>query len=282
MTDSIDFSEVVQFWGESDLEVQNGTEKIELRIDDCIFYSFTSSVDTTNLQIGKKYFGGVNPCGDFGVLFDSLEDVVSCAVNNLHANIDIDATLLIAKALKDNKKETAKLAELERQQKVYDLLDTISNLHPEKSKSILKELFSIARAKDFKETFVHTISGTINVCSYDGATLTIFKQNGEISVKSLPYRIFVERFGAKFANYTSFLKGSISYEYFESETGFALTSSECFETWKNQVIENYAKKASKNYDSNLSTIYKRKMEIVALVGVNKVIGKPNAKKVSKK
>jgi hypothetical protein len=190
--------------------------------------------------------------------------------------------LTLAKQIKESAKVDAQNKELERQQKVYDLLDTISNLHPEQSKSILKELFSICKAKDFKETFVHTISGTINVCSYDGATLTIFKQNGEISLKSLPYRVFVERFGVSFVNYPSFLKGAISYEYFESETNFNLTSSECFEVWRNQVIENYAKRASGNYDSNLSTIYKRKLEIVALIGVNKTIGKPTAKKVSKK
>jgi len=190
--------------------------------------------------------------------------------------------LALAKQVKAQQKALANLKDIERQKRVYDLLDTINDLHPEKSDSIFKELFKIARAKDFKETFVHEIAGTLNVCSYDGATLTTFKQNGEISVKSLPYRIFVESFGANFANYPKFLKGAISYEYFESETGFALTSSECFETWKNQVIENYAKKASGNYDNNLSTIYKRKLEITALVTANKIIGKPTAKKVSKK
>jgi hypothetical protein len=190
--------------------------------------------------------------------------------------------LVLAKQVKMQQKALANLKELERQKRVIDLLDTIADLHPQKSDSIYKELFSICKAKDFRETFVHTISGTINVCRYDGSVLTTFKQNGEISVKSLPYRIFVESYGANFVNYPKFSKGAISYEYFESETGFALTSSECFETWKNQVIENYAKKASKNYDSNLSTIYKRKLEIAALMGVNKVIGKPSAKKVSKK
>lgn len=190
--------------------------------------------------------------------------------------------LTLAKGIKEAAKLEAQTKELERQRRVIDLLDTIADLHPQKSDSIYKELFSICKAKDFKECFVHTIAGTLNVCSYDGSVLTTFKQNGEISVKSLPYRVFVESYGANFANYPKFLKGSISYEYFESETGFALTSSECFETWRNQVIENYAKRASSNYDSNLSTIYKRRLEIVALTTANKVIGKPTTKKASKK
>lgn len=190
--------------------------------------------------------------------------------------------LALAKQIKLQQKALANLKELERQKKVINLLDTINDLHPEKSNSIFKELFSICKAKDFKETFVHTIAGTINVCSYDGVNLTTFKQNGEISVKSLPYRVFVESYGANFSNYPKFAKGTISNNYFESETGFALTSSECFETWKNQVIENYAKRASGNYDSNLSTIYKRKLEIIALTTANKVIGKPTTKKASKK
>lgn len=196
--------------------------------------------------------------------------------------IEANEILELANKIKAEQKETANLKELERQKKVIDLLDTINDLHPEKSNSIFKELFSIARAKDFKETFVYMIGGTINVCSYDSTTLTTFKQNGEISVKSLPYRIFVERFGANFANYPSFVKGSISYEYFESETGYALTSSECFEVWKNACIEKYMSKASGNYESNLSTIYKRKLEVIALTAKNKTLAKPYAKKVSKK
>lgn len=194
--------------------------------------------------------------------------------------IEQSEILELAKTIKLEQKETAKGLELERQQKVIDLLDTISSLHPEKSNSIFKELFSLARAKDFKQNFVYTIANTINVCSYDGSKLVTFKQNGEISVKTLPYRIFVERFGADFSNY--FVKGVVSYDFREIETGYDLTSSECFEVWKNEAISKYTLRASGNYDSNLSTIYKRRLEIVGLEIANKKIGKPTFKKAVKK
>lgn len=196
--------------------------------------------------------------------------------------LEIESTeiLTLAKQVKAQQKALANLKELERARKVVDLLDAISSLHPEKSNSIFKELFSLARAKDFKQNFVYTISGTINVCSYDGAKLVTFKQNGEISVKTLPYRVFVERFGADFSNY--FVKGVVSYDFREIETGYDLTSSECFEVWKSEAIAKYTLRASGNYDSNLSTIYKRKLEISGLEIANKKIGKPTFKKAVKK
>lgn len=193
--------------------------------------------------------------------------------------LDKEFILNSAKEIKNEQKEIAKLKELERQQKVIDLLDTIAELHPEKSNSIFKELFKIAKAKDFKETFVYLIAGTVNVCSYDGKELVTFKQNGEISVNNLPFRKFVELFGANFRNMPKFSKGVIRSEFLESETNFALSSSECFETWRTAFIERV--KTSGNYDTNLGSIYKKKLEILALTTKNKTLKKPYSGKAKK-
>lgn len=193
--------------------------------------------------------------------------------------LDKEFILNSAKEIKNEQKEIAKLKELERQQKVIDLLDTIAELHPEKSNSIFKELFKIAKAKDFKETFVYLIAGTVNVCSYDGKELVTFKQNGEISVNNLPFRKFVELFGANFRNMPKFSKGVIRSEFLESETNFALSSSECFESWKTAFIERV--KTSGNYDTNLGSIYKKKLEILALTTKNKTLKKPYSGKAKK-
>lgn len=194
-------------------------------------------------------------------------------------SIEANEILTLANQIKTEQKEAAKVREIERQQKVIDLLDTIAELHPEKSNSIFKELFKIAKAKDFKETFVYLIAGTVNVCSYDGKELVTFKQNGEISVNNLPFRKFVELFGADFRNMPKFSKGVIRSEFLESETNLMSSSSECFESWKTAFIERV--KTSGNYDTNLGSIYKKKLEILALTTKNKTLKKPYSGKAKK-
>ena len=193
--------------------------------------------------------------------------------------LDREFILNSAKEIKEEQKELAKVRELERQTRVIDLLDTIAELHPEKSNSIFKELFKIAKPKDFKETFVYLIAGTVNVCSYDGKELITYKQNGEISVNNLPFKKFVELFGADFSNMPKFAKGVIRSEFLEKETDFMLSSSECFEAWKMAFIERV--KVSGNYDTNLGTIYKRRLEILALTAKNKTLKKPYSGKAKK-
>ena len=183
--------------------------------------------------------------------------------------IEQNEILVLANQIKEAQRIERLQKESERQGKVFDLLDTISELHPDKSSSIIKDLFKICRAKDFNQTFVHLINGTINVCKYDGKTLINYKQNGDISVRSLNYKIFVEKFGADFSNY--YKKGAVRFDFVEPETGFDLTSSECFEAWKNAAIDKFMQKGSENKDTNLTTIYKLKLQVIGLERKNKSI-----------
>ena len=194
-------------------------------------------------------------------------------------NISNEAILELAKTIKVEQRNEAKLLEEKRVERVNLLIDSIYELHPQKSSGIIKELFKSCKASDFSEKFIHIIGGTINICSYDGQVLTNYKQNGEISVKQLSYKVFVEVYGCNFQNY--FLNGIISYSFFEENTKTEIVSSECFEIWKNKAIENYVNKASKNIDTNLSNIYKNKLQNLGLLLANKSIkaqNKINAKK----
>lgn len=186
--------------------------------------------------------------------------------------------LELAKSIKANEREIKNQIELERYNKVIMLCDTIESLKPQESQSIIKELKAISKAYDFEQYHVLTIAGTLNSVYYNGSKVYVFKQNGEISVKSLPKNVFIDMFKIDLANY--FKKGVLSSEYLEPETGYSLTAKECFQIWNEAQINKT--KGSKDFDTNLGTIYKRELEIKGLKLINKSLPKPYAKVKGKK
>jgi hypothetical protein len=186
--------------------------------------------------------------------------------------------LELAKQIKASEKEQKSILEQERFEKVIMLCDTIESLKPQESESIVKELKAISKASDFIQYHILTIAGTLNSVFYDGLKVYVFKQNGEISVKSLPKNVFIDKFKIDLGNY--FAKGVLSSEYVEPETNYSLTAKECFEIWNDNQINKT--KGSKDFDTNLGTIYKRELEIKGLKAINKTLPKPYAKVKGKK
>jgi hypothetical protein len=107
--------------------------------------------------------------------------------------IETSEILALAAQIKAEQKELRTKKELERKQKICDLIVTFRSLQPEESDSIIKELLKTAKPSDFYLHYKRTYVNGVQICFYDGSNLTVI-ENNQIKVSSLPFMIFLRKF----------------------------------------------------------------------------------------
>jgi hypothetical protein len=121
-------------------------------------------------------------------------------MEKLISQIEKNEILNLANQIKAEQKELRIKKELERKQKVCDLIKTFKELQPEESESIIKDILKHSRPIDFIKTFKRSYANGTQFCSYDGQSLTVL-ENGTIKLTSLPIVIFLRKFKLDFDYY---------------------------------------------------------------------------------
>lgn len=200
-------------------------------------------------------------------------------MKNLTQNTTIELTAEKIELLEkfDKAKERAE-KEKNRAEKVLALIDTVYELRMNNSESVINELNGLAKPKDFTEHFISEVANFKNYCFYDGEKLTTIKENGEISIKKLDFKIFTKIYFCDFSN----VLPNATIRYSDSFEGtIEISSSDAFNRVKDAIVKNYASKASKNDETNLLEIFKLGLKIKGLKERNKAIKKAENKKAKK-
>lgn len=98
-------------------------------------------------------------------------------------------------------KELKTLIESERLDKVMLLIDTIIELRPEESESIVSELLGIAKPKDFSDSCIVKKGEFKNYINYNGSEMVILMESGKTKVISLDHKRWVNDFKMDFGLY---------------------------------------------------------------------------------
>ena len=172
-------------------------------------------------------------------------------------SIEKDEILALAKGIQDENKRIAAAKELKRFNLVKDLIVTIESLAPEKSESIIKDLLKIGKPKDFQSyfVFISEFKGQQfeNVAFYNGIEITILKQNGNISKRSLPWKSLVK---FHLCDFNSFLNSSLLTE----RNGLGIDAKDLFETFEYSIIGEFTDKGSNVIDTNKAKIYSNTLQ----------------------
>ena len=128
---------------------------------------------------------------------------------------------------------------------------------------------AIAKEKDFRfwfEQIVKTANNETfrNFCFYNGKELKRIKEDGTVSVKSLPFKVFVSRFNCSFVNY---FESDLIVENGDSEKLFN-------EALKGLVSTS---KVFADVDRNATEVLKSEIKIKAYRAKNAALKRPSKK-----